>query len=302
MERSLPDDAGGMDGGTLSGDGGPPPDGPSGDARPRDAQVPDALPDAGGGDCCETGVCGPGLHCDFERCGCVPGGATGCCATGFTCPSRDAFCDEFTCECIREDDCRFWGCGIGERCDESTGTCTPDTSCGDTCTGDLVCDGGVCVHRCAFGLVSCPPDTFCSETEGCVPARCTDIECAAFEPPQRCDPARGCSDPCLEPGSDWTWCTDRGGRCYLGACIDDSCSANAFIGCRYRYDCCGNAICLRDDEGEPTCPAPCSGEPYNPPRPDLCRCQPVEMGCIDVWGGGGFPTPWPGPEPFPGEG
>lgn len=242
-------------------------------------------------DCCWTGECPAGFTCNWDSCGCVP--ATGCCATG-SCPTAGDVCS-WDCTCVSADDCRYWGCPrYWDICDPTTGACMPDTSCGD-CGVERRCVSGTCTHACWIGEVTCPDGLLCNETEGCVPPRCTDVECAALEPAQRCDPTAGCYDPCA--GSDWTWCTDMGGRCYLGSCIDDTCTANVGIGCHYRDDCCGNAVCLRDDAAEPTCTTPCSGDPYQPPRPDLCRCQPATEGCIDTFGGGPIIFP-PGPLPL----
>lgn len=310
-ESTPPEDAGAIEGGALDGSDGRGDAGPIGDdsgapdGGSRDGAAPDGGdcgPDCPPGscidgvcsptDCCWTGECPAGFSCDWDSCGCVP--ASGCCASGGSCPTAGDVCS-WDCTCVSGDDCRYWGCpSYWDICDDTTGACTPDTSCGD-CGPERHCVWGTCTHPCWLGEVTCGDGLLCSETEGCVAARCSDAECAALEPPQRCDPSVGCSDPCL--GGDWSWCTAMGGRCYLGTCVDDSCSANAGVGCHYRHDCCGDSVCQRDDAAEPTCTAPCSRDPYEPPRADLCRCQAAAEGCIDVFGGGPIVFP-PGPVPF----
>jgi hypothetical protein len=240
------------------------------------------------GGCCRGEPCADGERCDFRSCTCsVP---SGCCA-GETCAAGE-ICDFDSCTCATEGDCcRLGECPFGEICMGDC-TCGVDTSCGPECSGDRVCMFGECYHRCIFE--GCPDPTFvCSTVEGCIPPRCTRMDCAFSEPPHDCDPAVGCHDPCLD--SDFSWCFARGGRCVLGQCIEDSCAA-VTVGCHYRYDCCGNTVCLRDDQPDPTC-LPCPPEPNIAPRPDLCGCS-IDGYCVDLWGGGVRP-PFPGPVPPP---
>ncbi len=246
-------------------------------------------------DCCETGFCPPGSTCDYERtCGCVP--ASGCCA-GEPCAGGEV-CD-WDCTCHSLDDCCSFGCSFPETCDFGTCGCFMDTSCGPSCTGDFFCTGGSCLPRCYFE--GCADPTFvCSETEGCIPPRCTEDEClVSSEPPRSCDPGSGCVDPC--EGSDWSWCESMGGHCLLGECVDDSCSGGT-LACNYVVDCCGNWVCWDLASGEePFCdPTWCSGTPRVPPRPDLCRCGTfggTSGYCADLYGGR-FIGPPPPPPPF----
>jgi hypothetical protein len=230
------------------------------------------------GSCCETGYCAPGYVCDFFRCECIE--VTGCCA-GEPCAAGEV-CDFSSCTCARADDCcRFPVCELGEICSADC-RCELDTSCGPGCTGDRFCDLGTCRHRCE--VEGCAdPTLYCSEAEGCIPPRCTDEECLlAGDPPLACDPATGCFDPCAI--GDWIPCTDRGGHCFGGECIEDTCRATG-ARCAYRFDCCGNTVCMREDEPDPDCdPRACPPEPVVAPRLDLCACS-IEGYCVDLWGG-----------------
>ncbi len=297
MDAPIRVDGGGTDGGDEV-DGGRPIDGGGGvDAGSPDAGSPcgpDCPPgwcfegECISGGCCVTGgACPRGLRCDFESCGCVP--ATGCCA-GEACPGGE-ICDFESCTCGRADDCcRFGRCEFPMICDDTCG-CTTDTSCSPACTGDSFCFFGSCTPRCVFE--GCPDGLYCSEAEGCVAPRCTGDECLHTDPPMACDPGRGCFDPCVDRGSDFTWCTDMGGRCVLGECIDDTCGGG-MLGCAYVNDCCGNVVCWDTAMGsEPFCdPSFCPPEPRSPVRPDLCLCAfggrffPFPEG-----GGGGDPPP-----------
>jgi hypothetical protein len=79
----------------------------------------------------------------------------------------------------------------------------------------------------------------------------------------------------------------------LGACIDDSCAANAGVACHYQYDRCGNARCQLDSD--PPLPDPGSCMPPDPViREDTCRCNSFG-GCVDLrmTGGMGHGRPVP---------
>lgn len=270
------DGGSGMDSGTV--DAGPPPR----DSGPRDAGPPgDSGGDSGApecrvsidcprgyacvdrrctlppGDCCETDVCPPGLTCNWDTCGCIP--ATGCCA-GELCPE-------------------------GSECDFESCSCYMIPVCDPPCMPGFTCDWGICYAECAAFGIDCPDGLYCDERMGCVPAACSDADCLAAD--MVCDPATGCYDPCTEPGSDWSWCTSMGGRCFLGGCVDDACTSSMGEPCTYVFDRCGEAYCQLGSDPPPPDPPFC--DPSMPPEPvtrtDTCVCG--FGGCEDLRHGGG---------------
>jgi hypothetical protein len=228
------------------------------------------------GSCCDTIRCPPGSTCDHETCGC--GAAEGCCATG-ECADPRKYCEWETCGCV------------------DIPVCDPP------CEGETICEWGECIPRC--WAEGCPdPSMICGEA-GCVPRACTAEECFAMG--LRCDPYVGCGDPCAT--DDWRWCTDSGGMCYLGECIDPTCGAGSGTpsSCNYVADCCGDWHCQEASEPPPPCPFFCPPDAGGPmPDPGMCLCGMGGVIIVDPpepgGAGGGEPGMGGGGEPGGGEG